>query len=120
VVFSNSKVDASTSVSSPTIPAARDGEPKRIWVNLGKINPKSDKVREELPSSLKFCSDEFPSLREASHLHLRGRKYRPPFDSEDWNFKYTLKRKDFSFEEVANASVKIKAIPIQLNWRHHQ
>lgn len=111
---------ASTSVSSPMIPAVGDGEPKRIWVNLGKINPKSDKVCEELPSSLKFCSDEFPSLRKASRMHLRGRKYKPPFDSEDWNFKYTFRWKDFLFEEVVDASVKIKAILIQLNWRSHQ
>jgi hypothetical protein len=102
---------------------------KRFWVNLGQGIRKLDKIHEteiheskvhEQSPSFLFRSDDFPSLENGLRVQSKQRKYGPPFDSVNWNFKYTVKRKDFPFEVVANDWVKLKSVPIQLNWLCYQ
>lgn len=65
----------------------------------------------------KFGDHEFLSLHDTSHLKQRKtKKFRPPFDTEDWHFKYSTKEKEFPFDEVADEVVKIKFNPIRLRW----
>lgn len=63
----------------------------------------------------KFNCHDFPSLKVTDHLKQR-KKCGPPFDTVDWNFKYSAHRKDFPFDQVVDEALKIKFLPIRLQW----
>jgi hypothetical protein len=42
------------------------------------------------------------------HLKQRKKKFGPPFDMDDWFFKYSTRKEEFSFEEIADEALKIK------------
>jgi hypothetical protein len=48
------------------------------------------------------------------HLKQRKQKYGLPFDTADWNFKYSAHRQDFPFDQIADEAMKIKFLPIRL------
>jgi hypothetical protein len=68
-----------------------------------------------------FRLHDFLSLKDANRQSLRKKKrFGPPFDLDDWNFKYTTKKKEFPFNEVVDEALKIKFTPIQLYWLLHE
>ena len=80
---------------------------------MGVSNPKFPlDSNGDVSFSPKFRQQEFPALKEACLLKPGKRKFWPTFDSEDWMFKYTTRRKDFPFDKVADEALKIKFTPI--------
>jgi hypothetical protein len=67
-----------------------------------------------------FRPYDFPNLKDARQSSKKKKKFGPLFDSADWNFKYTTKRKEFPFDEVADEALKIKFAPIRLCWPLHE
>lgn len=96
-----------SSVADAATSAAR--ESRRIESVPKARNPKPN-----------FRSHDFPSLKDSSHLKQRKMKYGPPFDTHDWNFKYSARWKDFPFDQVADGAVKLKLMPIRLEWGTNQ
>jgi hypothetical protein len=68
----------------------------------------------------KFNHQDFPSLKMTRHLKQRKKKYGPPFDSANWYFKYSARRDDFPFDQMSNDALKIKFIPIWLDWKSNR
>jgi hypothetical protein len=66
-----------------------------------------------------FRPHDFPNLKDARQSLNKKKKFGPPFDSADWNFKYTTKRKEFPFDEATDEALKIKFAPIWLCWPLH-
>lgn len=64
----------------------------------------------------RFNHQDFPSLQMTGHLKQRKKKYGPPFDTDDWYFKYSARRKDFPFNQIGDEALKIKFVPIRLEW----
>jgi hypothetical protein len=64
-----------------------------------------------------FRLHDFLNLKDANRQSSRKKKrFGPSFDSDDWNFKYITKKKEFPFDEVVYEALKIKFAPIQLYW----
>jgi hypothetical protein len=68
----------------------------------------------------KFNHQDFSSLKMIGHLKQRKKKYGPPFDSADCYFKYSARREDFPFDQMGNDALKIKFIPIWLEWNSNR
>lgn len=100
---------SSTGTASKACDVRKPGKPGR---NLGHCNPNS--------STSRFNPHEFPSLRDTRHLKQRKKKFGPPFDTDDWYFKCSVKKKEFPFEDMADEAVKIKFTPIWLWWQSHR
>jgi hypothetical protein len=68
-----------------------------------------------------FSHHDFPHLKDASrHNSKKTRKFGSSFDSDDWNFKYTTRKKEFPFDEIDGEALKIKFAPIRLCWPAHE
>lgn len=113
----NVPVRVGSTASAPSYPRVTSQDSAIRWtVKPGRIwdcNPN--------PTSTKLNFQEFPNLCDTGRLKQRKKKhFGPPFDTGDRYFKYSVRKKEFPFQDVSDEAMKIKFTPIWLRWQSHR